>query len=159
MSHAEAYEDMLAGDESCEEKQLSYVKSMENVAEKVDTHIVIKKEDALKYLEETEQIVLEDMLNKISQGRANDKKKPNNHYYICNEDEPYADIVRGVILGGEAVKANGSKRKQYHKINQFIDNVDKITKCTQEQSQRIEDMQKTLQSINSSLDYIEMSIH
>ena len=45
------------------------------------------------------------MLNKIMSGRIKDKKVPVNHYYLCNEDEPYADIVRGVILGGEGVKA------------------------------------------------------
>lgn len=78
---------------------------MINRIEKVDTHIVIKKDDALKYLEKPEQIALEEMLNKISNGRAKDRKKPVNHYYICNEDEPYADIVRGVILGGEGVKS------------------------------------------------------
>ena len=44
------------------------------------------------------------------------------------------------------------------KVNQFIDDIDKITISTQEQSTRMEEMQKTLQSINSKLDDIEMSI-
>lgn len=72
--------------------------------EKVNTHIVIKKEDVLKYLEEPEQIALENMLLKISEGRAGDKKRPVNNYYICNTDEPYAEVVHGVIAGGEAGK-------------------------------------------------------
>lgn len=44
------------------------------------------------------------------------------------------------------------------KVNQIIDDIDKITISTQEQSTRMEEMQKTLQSINSKLDDIEMSI-
>ena len=75
---------------------------MEN--KKNDTHIVIKIED-LKYLEDPERFALKEMLNKIISGRIKDKKNPVNHYYLCNEDEPYADIVCGVILGGEGVKA------------------------------------------------------
>lgn len=76
--------------------------------EKVNTHIVIKKEDILKYLEEPEQIALENMLAKISEGRAGDRKRPVNNYYICNADEPYAEVVHGVITGGEAVKGGRS---------------------------------------------------
>ena len=77
---------------------------MGNITEKVDKHIVIKKEDIFKYLEEPEQIALDEMLNKIVHGRAKDLKSPVNHYYVCNTDEPYAEVVRGVIIGGEAVK-------------------------------------------------------
>ena len=72
--------------------------------DKVNTHIVIKREDALKYLTEVEYQTLEQLQNKISSGRAKDKKKPFNNYYVCNTDEPYAEVVRGVIVGGEAVK-------------------------------------------------------
>lgn len=81
---------------------------MENVKEKIDTHIVIKKEDALKYLEEAEQVALEDMIAKIIQGRAEDHKSPVNQYYICNKDEPYAEVVHGVIMGGEAGQLLGN---------------------------------------------------
>ena len=33
-----------------------------------------------------------------------DNKHPDNTYYVCNTDEPYADAVHKVILGGEALK-------------------------------------------------------
>ena len=72
--------------------------------DKVNTHIIIKREDALKYLTEVEYKALEEMQNAIIRGRAKDHKKPINNYYICNMDEPYAEVVHGVIIGGEAVK-------------------------------------------------------
>lgn len=65
------------------------------------THIVIKKEDALKYLTTVEYQSLETILAIISEGRAEDNKKPVNEYYICNKDEPYAEMVHGVIYAGE----------------------------------------------------------
>lgn len=71
---------------------------------KVNTHIVIKREDALKYLTEVEYQALEQMLCAISKGRYNDGKNPNNSYYICNTDEPYAEVVHDIIMGGESVK-------------------------------------------------------
>lgn len=71
--------------------------------EKENTHVVIKREDILKYLEESEQIALEEMLNKIIRGRTKDNKKPINNYYVVNKDEPYAEVVHGIIIGGEAV--------------------------------------------------------
>lgn len=77
---------------------------MENFEERNDTHIVIKKEDVLKYLEEPEQIALEEMLYRISRSRTEDNKNPFNKYYVVNKDEPYAEVVHGVIMGGEAVK-------------------------------------------------------
>ena len=72
--------------------------------DKVNTHIVIKREDALKYLTEVEYQTLEEFLKTIIRGRAKDNKSPINNYYICNKDEPYAEVVHGVIIGGEAVK-------------------------------------------------------
>ena len=71
---------------------------------KENTHIVIKREDALKYLEESEYQTLEDLQQKITIGRARDCKNPINSYYVCNKDEPYAEMVKGVIVGGEYVK-------------------------------------------------------
>ena len=71
---------------------------------KENSHIVIKREDALRYLTEAEYHVLEEMLIKISIGRVKDYKKPINNYYICNTDEPYADRVKGVIISGEYAK-------------------------------------------------------
>ena len=37
-------------------------------------------------------------------GREEDGKKRLNSYYVVNKDEPYAEVVRGVIMGGEAAK-------------------------------------------------------
>ena len=79
---------------------------------KENTHIVIKREDALKYLTEVEYQSLEQILNTIVRGRARDLKRPVNRYYICNEDEPYAEMVKGVIVGGEYAK-NGGKEEGY----------------------------------------------
>lgn len=80
--------------------------------DKVNTHVVIKRGDIFKYLEEPEQIALEEMLNKIICGRAKDNKKPVNYYYIVNKDEPYAEVVHGIIIGGEAVKEQSLSDKK-----------------------------------------------
>ena len=71
---------------------------------KTHTHIVIKKEDALKYLTEVEYQTLEELQNKIMRGRAEDGKKTINSYYVCNVDEPYAEAVLNAILNGERKK-------------------------------------------------------
>ena len=44
---------------------------------KENTHIVIKKEDALKYLTEVEYQTLEEFMNTIIRGRAKDNSKSN----------------------------------------------------------------------------------
>lgn len=80
--------------------------------EKVNTHVVIKREDILKYLEESEQIALEEMINKIIRGRAKDNKKPINNYYVVNKDEPYAEVVHGIIIGGETAKEQSLSDKK-----------------------------------------------
>lgn len=72
---------------------------------KDNTHFVIKREDALKYLEEPEYHTLEELFCKIIRGRARDHKNPRNYYYIVNRDEPYAEMVKGVIVGGEYAKS------------------------------------------------------
>lgn len=72
--------------------------------EKAYTHIVLKREDVFKYLEEPEQVALDVMMGKIMRGREEDGKKRLNSYYVVNKDEPYAEVVHGVIMGGEAVK-------------------------------------------------------
>lgn len=79
---------------------------------KVNTHIVIKRADALKYLTEVEYQTLEEMQNTIIRGRAKDHKKPINNYYVCNTDEPYAEVVHGIIIGEEAVKESNSEIKK-----------------------------------------------
>lgn len=85
---------------------------MSEYMKKANTHIVIKRQDALKYLTEVEYKALEQMLLTISQGRNKDGKKPINTYYVCNIDEPYAEVVHGIIIGGEAVKEQNLSNKQ-----------------------------------------------
>lgn len=75
---------------------------------KENMYVVIKRDDALKYLTEVELQSLEHILCTIEQGRASDGKKLFNKYYVCNVDEPYAQVVHGVIIGGEATKSNKS---------------------------------------------------
>ena len=72
--------------------------------ERVNTHIVIKREDALKYLTEVEYQTLEAIQSAISRGRKEDGKDPINNYYVCNLDEDYAEIIRDVIRLGEERK-------------------------------------------------------
>lgn len=83
--------------------QLQYASSY-NVTVKEDTHIVIKRDDAMKYLTQDEVTTLSRLLDTIADGRLDDGKNPSNRYYICNSDEPYATEVRDTILKGEAVK-------------------------------------------------------
>ena len=68
---------------------------------KTNTHTVIKNEDILKYLTAEEKRQLVHILVNISSGRRADGKNPENTYYICNTDEPYADKVLDVIIRGE----------------------------------------------------------
>lgn len=86
--------------------QLEYASSY-NVTVKEDTHIVIKRDDARKYLTQDEVNTLARLLHTIADGRLHDGKQPANRYYICNADEPYASAVRDTILRGEAVKIKG----------------------------------------------------
>ena len=69
---------------------------------KANTHIVIKREDIFKYLTDNQIKYLDAVLNTIADGRKKDGKKPDNSYYICNTDEPYADDVLAVILNAES---------------------------------------------------------
>ena len=75
---------------------------------KKNMYIVIKREDAQKYLSNDEIEKLIYMLEKISDGRVKNNKHPDNTYYVCNTDEPYADAVHNVIIGGEALKNSKS---------------------------------------------------
>lgn len=69
---------------------------------KTNTHIVIKKEDVLKYLTDDQIKYLNTILSTITDGRKKDGKKPDNSYYICNTDEPYANEVLDIILKAES---------------------------------------------------------
>lgn len=112
---------------------------------KVNTHIVIKKEDALKYLTEVEYQTLEILQNTIIKGRAKDHKKPINNYYICNTDEPYAEVVYGIIIGGEAVKENNFATKKDRLVESDEDCADYLCRvcarnsCNDSYNTRLED--------------------
>lgn len=71
---------------------------------KTNTHIVIKREDIFKYLTDNQIKYLDVILNTIADGRKKDGKNPDNSYYFCNTDEPYADEVIEVILKVESKK-------------------------------------------------------
>ena len=77
------------------------VAESEDQERKANTHIVIKREDILKYLTDEQIKYLNAVLNTIADGRKNDGKQTDNSYYICNTDEPYADEMLEVILKGE----------------------------------------------------------
>lgn len=63
--------------------------------------IVLKNEDAERYLTDEEFKMLRNLQNKILTGRMSDGKMQNNTYYVVNTDEPYAMQVRDLILKGE----------------------------------------------------------
>lgn len=63
--------------------------------------IVIKKNDAERYLTAEEFKMLRILQKKILTGRMSDGKMQNNTYYVVNTDEPYAMQVRDLILKGE----------------------------------------------------------
>ena len=62
--------------------------------------IVIKNEDAARYLTNEEFKMLRNLQKKILTGRMSDGKMQNNTYYVVNTDEPYAKQVRDLILKG-----------------------------------------------------------
>lgn len=63
--------------------------------------IVLKKNDAERYLTAEEFKMLRILQKKILTGRMSDGKMQNNTYYVVNTDEPYAMQVRDLILRGE----------------------------------------------------------
>jgi hypothetical protein len=74
-------------------------------AQKETKFMVLKLEDIKKYLDFKEQHKLEMMCIKIEQGRLDDDKETTDpKYIICNQDEPYAEVVWQVILYGENMK-------------------------------------------------------
>lgn len=107
--------------------------------DKVNTHIVIKREDVQKYLSKNEQQTLDQLLEVVRNGRSSDGKKPTNTYYICNTDESYAEKVLNVIMRAEYDKAyqmdmrsDESQRKAvednwnelYNLANRFLESLD-----------------------------------
>ena len=63
--------------------------------------IVIKKNDAERYLTAEEFKMLRILQKKILTGRMSDGEMQNNTYYVVTTDEPYAMQVRDLILRGE----------------------------------------------------------
>lgn len=60
---------------------------------------VIKDEDIRKYLDDEQLSALEDIELTIGYGRKEEGKAVNNTYLVINTDEPYADLVKALILG------------------------------------------------------------
>lgn len=74
------------------------------MVKKLDTHIVIKKDDIFKYLTEKQRVKLGEFLGFIDVGRHMDGKDMINTYYVVNTDEPYAEEVYRIIELGEQEK-------------------------------------------------------
>jgi hypothetical protein len=55
----------------------------------------------LKHINELHPLLRDDAHNALD---YIDRLIPNNEYYVCNQDEPYADEVLRVILEGEEAK-------------------------------------------------------
>ncbi len=70
---------------------------------KKGSHTVIKNDDIFDNLSLSEREILRILLDKIENGRKAAGKKFN-EYYVCNTDEPYANEVLQLILGGEKLK-------------------------------------------------------
>jgi len=78
-------------------------------AKKEDKYLVIKKKDLERYFSqftkgvfttEDEQNVLDTLTwNEVMHALQNDNK-----YIVCNQDEPYAELVWQTILSGEDAK-------------------------------------------------------
>lgn len=66
-----------------------------------DKFIVVKKEDVQKYLSKSDMVILNVLLGKIVEGRAEEGKSTDNKYWVVNRDEKYADKVLQIILDGE----------------------------------------------------------
>lgn len=67
------------------------------------THIVIKLEEAQQLLNPRQLENLIDITRTIESKRQTLGKRVNS-YIVVNEDEPYAGIVKNVVLLGEAKK-------------------------------------------------------
>lgn len=87
-----------------------------------DKYIVIKTEDAEKYLDDFERGQLEMICRRIAKRREADGKAVN-AYWVCNQDEPYADKVLQVILDGEDQKKN-----EYKKVYCLGNDIDSVVK-------------------------------
>lgn len=70
--------------------------------------IVINRKD-FKYLSNQQIYYIGSVLNTIYHSRMDEGKK-DNRYYVVNDDEPYADKIRKIIMEGETEKEKGGKQ-------------------------------------------------
>lgn len=68
--------------------------------------VVFNIKDIDEYLSTSSKANLVLMEKAIQLGREKDGKKGVNNYYVCNQDEPYAQQVIDIILAGETEKEN-----------------------------------------------------
>jgi hypothetical protein len=73
-----------------------------------DKFLVLKHEDIHEYLSESGVRELYEMVDIINSHRCEDGKQQNK-YWVCNQDEPYAEGVINLILSGEEVKRRMEK--------------------------------------------------
>lgn len=69
-----------------------------------DKFIVIKREDAVKHLSDSEQEHLWYLLQKIGNSRKADGKNNFNDYLVVNIDEDYADEIANIIAKHHNIK-------------------------------------------------------
>lgn len=110
---------------------------------KTNTHIVIKREDIFKYLTDEQIEYLDAILYTIEDCRKKDGKKPDNSYYICNTDEPYANEVLEVILKAES--------EEMIVVNNRLKDLSKRVEDIEKQIK--EDKEEQLKKLKAELDY------
>lgn len=81
---------------------------------KENRYTVIKNEDLVDSLSETERQIFNLLLNKAIVG------KPSRKYYVVNKDEPYAHKVLETILDGEESKGVGYQERILDLLKRYI---------------------------------------
>ena len=71
---------------------------------KQEKFLVLKTEDIEKHLPEDYKKKLTEIICIIRSCRNQEGKPEQNKYYVCNQDEKYADLVWGIISFGEQLK-------------------------------------------------------
>jgi hypothetical protein len=74
-----------------------------------DKYVVIPRK-YLKLLALTHRVHLIGVLERVQKMRGRLTKEPDPAYYVCKQDEPYADKVLEIILQGEKEKLNELER-------------------------------------------------
>lgn len=73
-------------------------------------YFVLKAEDFLNVLSESEARAFNMMLMKLEHKRESQGKTPANFYWVVNRDEPYADKVRALIEKHHGIKLSTERR-------------------------------------------------